>query len=140
MNARPSNLALGFFAAAIAVVTVHQSIVFILNETGLISRTAWSMAPHGPLAVPSLLNAVFWGGLWGALLVLLYDNLPGRGPLPKGLLFGWAIYLFSNNIILPLIKGQPLFYGGDVNQLLAVFLILSGFGMATAFIYSLLRR
>jgi hypothetical protein len=126
----------GFLSAAIAVLTVHQGLVFLLDASGLISRQAWSLAPHGPLQVPSLLNAVFWGGLWGSVLALVYDIVPGRAAAIKGLVFGWMIYLFSNNLILPILKGTPLFYGGDLNQLLAVFVILSGFGATTAIIYN----
>jgi phosphotransferase system glucose/maltose/N-acetylglucosamine-specific IIC component len=137
MNFR--NLVTGFVAAAIAVLTVHQSIVFGLDSAGVISREAWSVKPHGPLQIPTILNSVFWGGLWGSVLALLYNKLPGSAAWIKGLLFGWLIYFFSNNLILPLIKGNPLFFGGDLNQLAAVFLILSGFGMATAIIYNAFR-
>lgn len=133
------SLALGFLAAALAVVTVHQSIVYLLDASGLISRQAWSMAAHGPLQVPAIVNGMFWGGLWGSLLAVLYDRLPTNAAWLKGLIFGWGVYVLSNNLILPILKGQPLFYGGNFNQLLSVFLILSGFGMATALIYNWLR-
>jgi hypothetical protein len=133
------NVVTGFVAAAIAVLTVHQSIVFALDNIGFIDRDAWSLAPHGPFQIPTIVNAVVWGGLWGALFALLFSKLPGQAAWLKGLLFGWMIYLFSNNLILPLIKGNPLFFGGNINQLVAVFLILSGFGIATAVIYNALR-
>lgn len=133
------NVVTGFAAAAIAVVTVHQSIVFGLDSGGIIKRAAWSLDPVGPFQLPTILNSIFWGGLWGAVLALVYPKLPGSAAWFKGLVFGWLIYLLSNNLILPLIKGKPLFYGGDTNQLLSVFLILSGFGAATAVIYNALR-
>ena len=140
MPSIPVRLLLGFLAAAIAVVTVHQSIVFLLDASGLITRQAWSTAPHGPLQVPTIVNSTFWGGLWGALLGLIYDRFPGRSAWLKGLLFGWMMYIVSNSTLLPLIKGQPLFFDFQWNQALAVFLILSGFGMATAILYDWLRQ
>jgi hypothetical protein len=134
------NVVTGFAAAAIAVVTVHQCIVFGLDSAGIIKRAAWSLDPVGPFQIPTILNSIFWGGLWGAVLALVYPKLPGSAAWLKGLVFGWLIYLLSNNLILPLMKGKPLFYGGDTNQLLSVFLILSGFGAATAVIYNALRN
>jgi hypothetical protein len=139
MDVNLRNVVTGFLAAALAVVTVHQSIVFGLDSAGIIKRAAWSLEPMGPLQIPTLLNSMFWGGLWGAVLALVYPKLPGSAAWLKGLVFGWLIYVLSNNLILPLIKGKPLFFGGDFNQLLSVFLILSGFGIATAVIYNALR-
>ncbi len=130
---------LGFIAAALAVLTVHQSIVFLLDVSGLITRQAWSLAPTGPLQVPTIVNGVFWGGLWGSLMALVYHKIPGGAAWLKGLLFGWMMYIVSNSTLLPLIKGNPMFFGGDVNQALAVFLILSGFGITTALIYNWLQ-
>ena len=139
MSISANTLLLGFISAALAVVTVHQGLVYLLDGIGLISRTAWSMAPSGRFQVPALLNAIFWGGLWGSLLAALYAHLPGGGPVIKGLIFGSGIYLFSNCLILPLLKGQPLFYGGNSNQLITVLIILAGFGIATAVIYNALQ-
>ena len=130
---------MGFIAAAIAVVLVHQSIVFLLNTAGIWDKAPWSTAPTGPWGVPSILNSIFWGGLWGAVLALAFNTLPGTATWLKGLFFGWMIFLVSNCVVLPLIKGQPLFYSFDPAKLLSVFLILSGFGIATALIYERLR-
>lgn len=140
MGPRLRNLTVGFVAAAVAVVSVHQAIVWLLDASGLIERQAWSMAPVEPWGVPTLVNAMFWGGLWGAVMAALFDSLPGRTTLQKGLLFGWAIFAFANCLLIPLIKGSPLIYGFDLAKLLSVFLILSGFGIASALIYDWMRR
>jgi hypothetical protein len=135
MTENLKNVILGFVAAAISVIFVHQTIILLLNLAGLTDRTPWSLSPVPPLGIPTLLNAIFWGGFWGSLLALLWNLLPGANAALKGLLYGWMIYLFSNCLILPLIKGQPLFYGFESNRLFTVFLILSGFATATAIIY-----
>jgi len=139
MTANVKNAILGFVAAAISVVFVHQTIILLLNLTGLTDRTPWSFAPVPPWGVPTLVNAIFWGGFWGSVLALFWERLPGRTTGSKGLFFGWMIFVFSNCLILPLIKGVALFYGFDAKRLLSVFLILSGFATATALIYERLR-
>ena len=103
-------------------------------------RTPWSAAAYGPWGVPAILNAVFWGGLWGSVLALTIHRIPGKSTTLKGLIFGWLVFLFSNCLILPLIKGQPLFYGFEAKRMLSVFIILSGFAIATALIYERLAR
>lgn len=135
------NLVLGFIAAALAVVTAHQGVVLLLKTIGMMPPTTkpWNMAPFGPLQVPTLVNLMFWGGLWGVLFALIHDKLPGGAWWLKGLIFGWLVVVFSNWIVLPLIRGQPLFAGYDPQRLLVGAIILGVFGIATAIFYSYLR-
>lgn len=139
------NAALGFVAAALSVVIVHQGIVFLLNTMGMVPSKPWSMSPVLPYGVPTIVNSIFWGGLWGALFGLVHDKLPG-GPLwLKGLIYGLLIVVISNWLLLPLIKGQifgvpnqVLFAGYDPMRLLAGALILGGFGTGLGIIFALL--
>jgi hypothetical protein len=135
------NLILGFIAAAIAVATVHQGIILLLKLGGLLpaSSKTWSLDPYGPLGVPTIVNHMFWGGLWGILFALIWDKLPVGAWWLKGLIYGLLIVVVSNWIVLPLIRGQALFAGYDPKRLLASALILGGFGIATAVIYSVIR-
>ena len=140
------RVVLGFIAAAIAVLVVHEGIIFLLTQYGLIRATAWGMQPIPPWGVPRLLNNVFWGGLWGILFALIYDWIPGGMAWLKGLIYGLAIVVVSNWILLPLIKGrlfdqpnQVLFSGWDPQRMLAVALIVGGFGLALGIIYGLLH-
>lgn len=140
------RLLLGSLAAAIAVVTVHEGIIYGLTQSGLIRGTAWGMQPIPPWGVPRLLNSIFWGGLWGALFAAVYDRLPGHAPWVKGLVYGLLIVVFSNWLLLPLIKGQVLgqpnqvlFAGWHPGRMAAVVMIVGGFGVALGVIYGLLR-
>jgi hypothetical protein len=105
-NSSIGRIVLGFIAAAISVVVVHQSIVYGLTIAGVIRGQPWSMAPFGPFGIPTIANSVFWGGLWGALFGLIHDRLPGDSSAIKGLVYGLLIVVFSNWLLLPLIRGQ----------------------------------
>src|SRR5262244_3730624 len=59
------RIVLGFIAAAISVAVVHEAIILLLTQYGIIRGTAWGMQPIPPWAVPRLINNIFWGGLWG---------------------------------------------------------------------------
>ncbi len=142
------SLILGFIAAAIAVLTVHQSIVYGLISAKFLPATsqAWSMAAIAPFGVPKILNDVFWGGLWGSLFAVVWPRLPGGTMWLRGLIFGCIIALVSNWTLLPFIRGtllgmprQVYFAGFDPARMGATLLILGGFGLATGLIYGLMR-
>ncbi|MEQ1576012.1 MAG: hypothetical protein ABL894_00020 [Hyphomicrobium sp.] len=127
------DLLRGFLAAAISVVLVHQLIVFILNRLGLWEPKAYSMAPIGPLQLPTIVNSIFWGGMWGVVYVLTRHLLPDLPLATQGALFGLLMLVFSNSLVVPLLKGQPIFFGFDLKKILAVALILSCFGAGMAY-------
>ncbi len=145
-TARPLSLLLGFVAAAIAVVTVHQSIIHLLALYKVLPNAqAWSMRPVAPYGVPQIVNSVFWGGLWGVLFATIWPKLPGGTLWLRGLIFGWLIAVLSNWILVPLVKGVILkmpnnfFFGGfDPLRMLATALILSGFGLTLGLVYGLM--
>ena len=149
MQGTLGRLVFGFIAAAIAVVIAHQGLIYALGLAGMLPPPVrvWSMAPVPPYGVPAIANSMFWGGLWGALYGLIHEKLPGGAVIVKGLIYGLLIVLFSNWLLVPLIKGnvfgqpnQVLFAGFVPVRMAISVLILSTFGMATALIYSLLRR
>jgi hypothetical protein len=129
------ELVRGFVAAAISVLAIHQVIVGLANKLGLWPGQPYSTAPIGPLGVPTIVNSIFWGGLWGVVYALFNQHLPD-GPLwLRGMMFGWLMVVFSNCLLVPFLKGQPLFFGFDPKKLMSVTLILSGFGAALALLY-----
>lgn len=135
-----SDLLAGFIAAGIAVLIVHEPIVLALKYGGFLPEAApWSMKPKGFLRIPTIVNSVFWGGLWGMVYVLVKDFLPFQMDWENGWFFGLLIAVISNFIFLPLIKRKPLFMDSDLKMIGAVLLILSGFGIATAVFYALIN-
>jgi hypothetical protein len=77
-----------FIAGALAVVAFHQVMVFMLSTIGLIQSRVYSMRGVPPFGVPTLLNQMFWGGLWGLLFAAIADRLPPWSLLLRGLVFG----------------------------------------------------
>ena len=126
------KLGIGFVAGAIAVVTVHEIIDYILHVAAGFPRVPWSMQPAAVTGVPQIVSDVFWGGLWGILFALVSDKLPGDNPTVKGLIFGIiGPAILGVFILVPLITGRfPLFFGFDLKLLGCVLLILAGFGAA----------
>lgn len=133
-------LGLGFVAGAIAVVTAHEIINFILLKAGLFPREPWSMQPSAVTGVPQIVSDMFWGGVWGILFVLLYSFIPGAGPTLKGLIFGIVgPAILGVFILVPLVTGRfPLFFGFDPKMIGSVLLILGGFGAAMGWLYGLM--
>lgn len=149
MQGAIGRIVLGFIAAAIAVLTVHEGVIYLLAVGGYLPppNRAWSMTPAiPPYGVPRLLNNVFWGGLWGVLFALVYNWIPGGMSWLKGLIFGIFIVVISNWTLLPLIKGQVfgqanqvLFGGWNPQRMLIVMAIVGAFGLALGIIYGLIR-
>lgn len=70
----PVRALLGFVAAAIAVLTFHQGMIFALGQFGLVRGTVYNTTLVGPLQVPLIVNQMFWGGLYGAVFGLLWPR------------------------------------------------------------------
>jgi len=139
MDLSLKNLLMGFLAAAIAVVTVHEIINFILLQAGFFPRVPWSMEPAAVTGLPQILSDMFWGGLWGVLFALIQGSIPGGSLTVKGLIFGLVgPALIGVFILVPLLTGRfPLFFGGDPKLIISVLLILGGFGAAMGWLYGL---
>lgn len=139
-SVRARELALGFIAGALAVATVHQLTIFLLGTVGLSSGQVYSLRPIPPFAVPSILNQMFWGGLWGALFAALADRLPQWPRALVGLLFGLLGPVLVGWTLVAYLKGNPLFAGFVPLRMLAGALINGAFGIGVALIYPALRR
>jgi hypothetical protein len=144
----PKSLLLGFVAAAIAVLTVHQGIVYLFASYKMLPPTsvAWSMKPFGPWGVPQIANSVFWGGLWGVLFAAIWPKLPGGAMWLRGLIFGLLVAVVSNWMLVPFIKGvifnvpKQVYFGGFApDRMLITLCILGGFGAMLGLVYGLLR-
>jgi hypothetical protein len=105
-------LLLGFAAGALGVLVTHQGTVWLLHMAGFLPNPPYSLRPVPPLGIPAVLNAAFWGGLWGVALAALLRA--ARTPaLLTGLLLGAFGATLVGWTIVAGLKGLPLFAGGE---------------------------
>lgn len=134
------DAALGFVAGVIAVLLFHQIMVFILSLIGMTASTPYSMRPVPPFGVPTILNQMFWGGLWGVVFALIVDRLPRTWPLwAVGILFGWLGPMMVTWFVMAPIRGNPVAAGWVPSRMLVTALIAGSFGLGVALIFTLLR-
>jgi hypothetical protein len=144
----PMRIIAGFLAGALTVLLFHQGMYFALVKLGVpMTGSPWNLAPlPAAYGMPALVNQMFWGGLWGVLFSGLYHVLPTRMGWAKGLLFGMIFpMLLGSWIIVPLIKGTPLFSNLLVDmkwmKLRPGFLLNGlGYGLGIGLLYPLLAR
>ncbi|MFC0385294.1 hypothetical protein [Muricoccus vinaceus] len=132
-NSVGRTAALGFVAAAISVVVFHQGLIWLLHKAGYVPNAPWSLRPVGPWGVPALANLCFWGGLWGILIAFVLRGVRGAALL-AGFLIGVLGAAMVGWTLVPSLRGQPLFAGGNTVALLRSALINGTFGWGTALI------
>lgn len=139
------DMIIGFIAAALAVFIFHQGMLFIIGQLGWTKSAAWSLAAVPPYGIPRLVNAMFWGGLWGVLFGLIADRMPGGPYWFKGMIFGLVFTaILGSWLIFSLIKGRPVFSGFfvdfDITRLRNGFLLNSvAFGIGMGLLFQFLR-
>jgi hypothetical protein len=102
----PERLLIGFGAGALSHVVFQGGLSAVLYSAGALPHLIWSLDPVGPLAVPTILNNMFWDGLWGMLYALSEPRLtPRLGRLGGGAAVGLASVLIFWLVVLPL-KGS----------------------------------
>ena len=137
---RVCDLVLGFIAGALAVVAFHQVMVFVLSTVGLIQSHVYSMRGVPPFGVPTLLNQMFWGGLWGLLFAALADRLPPWPLLLLGFGFGVLGPVLASWFVVAPLKGNPIAAGWVPQRMLASILINGCWGIGLVLLYAGLRR
>ncbi len=141
LNLTPRDLALGFIASCLAVLTFHQATVLVLFQLSIIPRFPWNLAPIPPWGVPALASLTFWGGLWGIVYVAVRPLFPRSLPLlAAAFLFGALFPTFFGWFIVAPLKGLPI-AGGFVPRAMVLPLIINGmWGLGTALILGWLTR
>ncbi|MGL4325098.1 MAG: hypothetical protein ACRCTD_13750 [Beijerinckiaceae bacterium] len=142
MNAFATKYLRGLLSGAMAVLLFHQTMIFLLAMTDFVpNAVAWNMAPGPHPAVPALVNAMFWGGLWGMVLAMLWEDLPGDMLVVRGALGGLiGPAMIGSWVVLPLLKHTPLFAGGDMKRIIISAVIHMAYGIGFAIIYTVLTR
>ena len=137
---RVRDLGLGFLAGALAVAVFHQGMVFVLSQVGLIQSQVYAMRGVPPFGVPTIVNQMFWGGLWGLLFAAIADRLPSW-PLPLlGVTFGVLGPVLASWFVVAPLKGTPIAAGWVPQRMLAGLLINGCWGIGVVLIYAGLRR
>lgn len=141
-TSRLLRAAIGFAAAALAVLTFHQGMIFLLYTAKipglLVAAPPYPMRPIPPLGIPATANLAFWGGLYGAAFGLFAPRL--RWPLWLcGLLTGICAALVGMFIVAA-IKGNPIGGGWDMLNWARSFLINGSFGLGLGLIFPVLVR
>ena len=77
-----------FIAGFLAVLSFHQGLVWLLDFQGVIDAAPWNMAPVPPLAMPKVISAALFGGLWGTLLWLLIRRAEAAGYYVGAMILG----------------------------------------------------
>jgi hypothetical protein len=137
---RGRDLGLGFLAGALAVAVFHQGMVWVLNQIGLIQSQVYAMRGVPPFGVPTILNQMFWGGLWGLLFAAIADRLPPWPLLLLGVAFGVLGPVLASWFVVAPLKGTPIAAGWVPQRMLASILINSCWGIGLALLYAGLRR
>jgi hypothetical protein len=66
-----NGLLVPFVAGFLSVLVFHQGVWAMFSAAGKTPAPPWSMARQGPFNVPAVVNAAFWGGVWGVAMVWL---------------------------------------------------------------------
>ena len=82
------SIIFGFVAGAIATVTVHEAINYVLLQAGIFPRVPWSMEPVPGFGFPQIVSDATWGGLWGVIFALILGDVPKGSMTLKGIILG----------------------------------------------------
>ncbi|WP_376802946.1 hypothetical protein [Candidatus Raskinella chloraquaticus] len=132
---------IGFLAAFLGTVTVHQLVIAALPFIGINAFPAYSLRPTAPLGVPLFLSLAFWAGVWGIAYVFIADRLPKSiNPMLAGALFGVLLPTLAGWTVIAAMKGQPLFSGFNPERLAAATIANSIWGASIPLFCNWLSR
>jgi hypothetical protein len=100
--------------------------VFMLTTVGLIQSHVYSMRGVPPYGVPTIVNQMFWGGLWGLLFAAIADLVPPWPLLLLGFLFGVLGPVLASWFVVAPLKGTSIAAGWVPQRMLAG-LLINGF-------------
>lgn len=133
------NVLLGFVAGAIAMVTAHELISLWLANVGVTSRVPWSTEPSALTGLPQIAADAIFGGVWGAIFALILGNVPKGSMTLRGFFLGIiGPALIGTLVLVPIVKKEALFLGGNPDLVWPVLAMGAGFGVAAAWLYGFL--
>lgn len=133
-----TRLLFGFVAGFVATLIFHQIGLLVLHLLGITPAMPYNVSPVPPFGVLQFLSLSFWGGVWGAIFVLVEPLLvrsPG-GYWIAAIIFG-AVFptLVAWFVVLPL-KGLPAGNGFHFPGILVGPIVNGLWGLGTALFLS----
>jgi hypothetical protein len=137
----PYSVALAFACGALAVLVFHQGAIQMLFKSGIIPNGPYQMRAVGPLGVPAVMNAAFWGGMWALLYAALRHRFPQNlHPLPMGFVFGFLGPTLFGWFVMSAIRGTPMAAGFVLENMARGVFINGMFGVGIAAMFMLADR
>ena len=134
-----TSLLLAFLAGALSVAIFQFGLAAVLHAAGLSPSAPYSMRPVPPWGVPQTISAMFWGGLWGIIMLpVLARAGGGLGYWLTSLLFGGIVVSVVLLFVVFPIKGRPVAAEWDMRQWARIFTLHAAFGLGVAFFLRLL--
>lgn len=134
----PMRLAAGFAAGFLAVLIFHQGmsgLLHVLNLPGLGGPAPYSLRPIPPLGVPAVIDAAFWGGVYGVLYAAVRPRLAIPGWM-AGLLLGLLAVVVLVLVVAPIKHFHPL-TTWNARSWVRVLLIHLTWGLGVALLFAL---
>jgi hypothetical protein len=130
-----------FIAGFFAVLIFHQLVLWALTAAGITQGAPYSIRPVGPFAVPRVLSAAFWGGVWGIVFYFFsrrwrFDSAYWLKALAFGMIFPTLVAWF---VVAPL-KGLPVVAGGKLNGIVTGLCVNAAWGLGTGILLRLFSR
>ena len=116
---------MGFVAGVVSVLTFHQGVVELFHLAGA-TTPAWSMRLVPPFSVPLTVDLSFWGGVYGLIFGIFAPSL--RPIWAYGIALGCIAAVVAWLVVAPL-KGLPVAYGGDPQQLIRSLIVNASWGL-----------
>ncbi len=130
----------GFVAGVLGVLVFHQGMVGLLHLLGALPNPPFQLRPVGPLGVPQLVSACFWGGLWGIVTAAIVAARPGWSPVLVGLAVGAVACVLVGFTVVAGLRGQPLMGAMDPNRWWRSVAINGTFGLGVGVFLLVARR
>lgn len=123
-------IVLAFVAGFLAVLCFHQPVVGLLHAHAGLPFTPFSTRVVPPLGVPAWFSASFWGGLWGIVMLWLFQRAHiTRGAFLAGLVFGGAVLTLVALFVVTPIKGGVVDMAAAPMRFAIGFLINGAWGL-----------
>ncbi|MGL4396224.1 MAG: hypothetical protein ACRCS9_06780 [Hyphomicrobium sp.] len=132
------SVVFGFIAGALAAVTALMLMDLLWARTGYGSQIIFPGTPAFLEGAPSFASDMLWGGMWGALMGLIFTSLP-QGPLTfKGLFYGLiGPGLLGLLVLVPFLAGSELLNIGNFGGMWPQLVSAGAFGAAAAWLYGM---